>query len=498
VIERTFSPSPTAAAQSLFARVPDQRLVKLAARGSTPAFATIYRRHHEPLYRYCRSLLGNDEDASDALQNTMLCALRGLEGQQREIALRPWLFRIAHNESVSLMRSRSRATPLAPDDVARAGGSDDLEARERFAALMSDIGELSPHQRSALMMRELSGLAFSEIAAALETSPEAAKQAVYQARVTLSELAEGRDMGCDEVRRKVSVDDRRILRGRRVGAHLRGCRDCREFEHQIRDRSRTLAGFVPTVSLPGVAVALQGALGGGAAAAGGGAASLFGAVAGAKAVAVAAAALVLGAGMYAADHGHDARPGDDKRPAAGAAAPAPQDVRGHGPPATEPQAPGSGVVASTEALARDRAGGPVGGGDESDATGRGAGASAAGGEGTATGANASATDSTSTAPTGAAADEAGSWPAQQAPEAPTGTPPGLEGAPASQPSSPPAPVGTSPGHGGVPPGHGGTPPGQATPPPDQSVTPPGQSVVPPGHGGTPPGHGGTPPGQVSP
>ena len=321
MIEQAIALRHPAAVQSVFALIPDQRLVKLAARGSTPAFATIYRRHHKELYRYCRSLLGNDDDAGDALQNTMLQALRGLEGERREIALRPWLFRIAHNESVSLMRSRDRATPVAPEEVARAGGSDDLEGRERFAALISDIGQLSGHQRSALVMRELSGLEFGEIAAALETSPEAAKQAVYQARVALGELAEGRDMSCDEIRRKVSAEDRRLLRGRRVRAHLRGCSDCRAFEHQIRERSRALAGLAPTISVPGAAAVLQGALGGGAGAAGAGTASLLGAAAGAKAIAAAAAALAVGAGLYVADR-QDTRQSTDRGPAASSPEPA--------------------------------------------------------------------------------------------------------------------------------------------------------------------------------
>ena len=123
------------------------------------------------------------------------------------------------------MRSRDRATPVAPEEIARAGGSDD-EGRERFAALISDIGQLSSHQRSALVMRELSGLEFGEMRRPQDVA-EAAKQAVYQARVALGELAEGRDMSCDEIQRKVSAEDRRLLRGRRVRAHLRGCSDCR-------------------------------------------------------------------------------------------------------------------------------------------------------------------------------------------------------------------------------------------------------------------------------
>ena len=518
MIERAIAPRHPAAAQSVLALIPDQRLVKLAARGSTPAFATIYRRHHKELYRYCRSLLGNDDDAGDALQNTMLRALRGLEGERREIALRPWLFRIAHNESVSLMRTRDRATPVAPEEVARAGGSDDLEGRERFAALISDIGQLSSHQRSALVMRELSGLEFGEIAAALETSPEAAKQAVYQARVSLGELAEGRDMSCDEIRRKVSVEDRRLLRGRRVRAHLRGCSDCREFEHGIRERSRALAGFAPTISVPGAATVLQGALGGGAGA-GGGIASLFGAAAGAKAVAAAATALAVGAGLYAAD-----RQSADTGPAARSHEPASAaSDRGRSTDraATGARAPDAGVPAAGGAGSAPEGEGGSSARDGSNSAGE-AGAAAPGAGGAGVPADAPAASGSvppsPTDPSGSIAGDAapppghggtppghgGTPPGQAAmppghggtPPGQGATPPGHGGTPPGQTASPAAPAGTPPGHGGLPPGHGGTPPGQSAPAPAQPAGAPGQSGVAPGHGGIQPGHGGTPPGHA--
>src|SRR4051794_41879226 len=81
----------------------DARLFRLAADGDTRAFEVIYERHHQALYRYCRSIVGNPEDAADALQSTMASALRAIAGEQRPIPLRPWLFRIAHNESVSIL-----------------------------------------------------------------------------------------------------------------------------------------------------------------------------------------------------------------------------------------------------------------------------------------------------------------------------------------------------------------------------------------------------------
>src|SRR3954453_23560783 len=85
----------------------DERLARLAGGGDRAAFAAGFPLYHQPLYRYCLSILRDKEDASDALQSTMLRALHALEGDTREIALRPWLYRIAFNESITLLRRRS-------------------------------------------------------------------------------------------------------------------------------------------------------------------------------------------------------------------------------------------------------------------------------------------------------------------------------------------------------------------------------------------------------
>ena len=90
----------------------DDRLSRLAATGDSRAFETIYERHHQALYRYCSSILGSPEDAADALQSTMASALRALVGERREIAIKPWLFRIAHNESISMLRKRRPTTAI--------------------------------------------------------------------------------------------------------------------------------------------------------------------------------------------------------------------------------------------------------------------------------------------------------------------------------------------------------------------------------------------------
>jgi DNA-directed RNA polymerase specialized sigma24 family protein len=108
----------------------DDRLARRAAEGDGQAFAALYQRHHQALYRYCRGILGNAEDAADALQNTMMAALRALPGERREIHVKPWLFRIAHNESISLLRrphqppvSRRRSTSRFRRDPTQVRGS---------------------------------------------------------------------------------------------------------------------------------------------------------------------------------------------------------------------------------------------------------------------------------------------------------------------------------------------------------------------------------------
>jgi RNA polymerase sigma factor (sigma-70 family) len=273
----------------------DSRLARLAASGDTAAFEAIFARHHQEVYRYCRAIVGTEHDAEDALQNTMAAALRSLPGESREIALKPWLFRVAHNESISILRRRE--TPVAEtEQVDRAiGGVDvEVESRGRLRQLVADLRSLPERQRSALVMRELSGLGYDQIGAALDTSGAAARQTVYEARVALADLKEGREMDCDAARLAISRRDGRILRGRRIRAHLRGCESCRDFRAGIGGRRADLAALCP----PLPALAASGVLAGllGASSGGGGAAGLAGASSVGAAKGGAAAGALAGAG----------------------------------------------------------------------------------------------------------------------------------------------------------------------------------------------------------
>jgi len=272
-VESTIDTSP--AARAPLGMLGDAALARLAARGNQAAFAQIFRRYHQPLFRYCRAITGNGEDAADALQNTMVKAMRSLPGDRRTIELKPWLFRVAHNESVSLLRQRRPDTALSDGDGRPVEGPEaGIAGREDLRELMSDLRELPDRQRATVILRELNGLSFAEIASVFDTSTAAAKQAAYDGRVALQDYAEGRAMDCDVALRTISDRDRKLLAGRKLRGHLRSCQGCADFKRALDRRSAQLVAIAPALP-PAAATALMGKLfGGGGGSAGGGSVGL--------------------------------------------------------------------------------------------------------------------------------------------------------------------------------------------------------------------------------
>lgn len=264
----------------------DERLSQRATTGDRRAFEEIFRRYHQDLYRFCLATVSNPQDAQEALQNTMVKVLRALPGEQREIKLKPWLFRIARNEAIETMRKRRDTVDLgstsiaAPWEIADAAG-----ARARLRELFSDLSELPERQRSTLVMRELAGLNFDEIGETLGTSAPVARQTLYEARQSLRQMEEGREMSCASIRKAISDADGRVTRRRDIRAHLRDCVGCSAFREDIAQRRAGFASLAPlplavstgmvqgVLSGEAVAASAAGAGGGAAVGAGGGAAA---------------------------------------------------------------------------------------------------------------------------------------------------------------------------------------------------------------------------------
>ena len=244
---------PRRASRSL-ALLRDDRVATRASKGDRAAFAELYRRHHQRLFRYCLAILHDAEDAADALQTTMAKALSALEGGEAVRGVRPWLFRIAHNTSVDTVRGRRPRVPL--DDLPETESStqtapsaaSEAEDRAELVQAVADIRDLPHRQAGALVMRELSGLSYPDIAAAFDTSTGNARQLVHGARSALHATRRGRDLDCEVVRLALGEAEGKTPRDRRVRAHLANCEDCRAFQKSIRTRSSALAAVVPPLA----------------------------------------------------------------------------------------------------------------------------------------------------------------------------------------------------------------------------------------------------------
>ncbi|HWF33938.1 MAG TPA: RNA polymerase sigma factor [Solirubrobacteraceae bacterium] len=285
----------------------DERLAELASAGHSDAFGTLYERYRDALSKYCRSIVRDAEDAGDALQNTMLSVLRALQGRGPSGPVRPWLYRIAHNESITIMRRRHPHEELSTETPDRVDTEYASFAKARLDALLADLMALPERQRGALVMRELGGLEYSEIGDALNMSAVAARKHVFEARVALHDIADGRDTACTDIVRRISDGDGRVLRARSVRGHLRGCPSCSAFERGLRARRGTLA-LIPPLPLAATGAVLAAALHGGATTGSGlaaGSSVAGGSVAGGSIAAgsLAAVGSVLGGGSFAAVKG---------------------------------------------------------------------------------------------------------------------------------------------------------------------------------------------------
>ena len=163
---------------------PDRRLVKLVREGYESAFEEIVRRYRKPLDRSAAVFVGDRSE--DVTQDAFSKALLALRGSEKEIELRPWLYRIVRNTALNDLRDRPAAAEQLGEAIAGgASAAVEAERREEMAELMERLRALPEPQRAAIVMRELEGLSHEEIAAALGVSGGAARQAIYRARATL-------------------------------------------------------------------------------------------------------------------------------------------------------------------------------------------------------------------------------------------------------------------------------------------------------------------------
>jgi RNA polymerase sigma factor (sigma-70 family) len=266
----------------------DERLVEQARAGSEPAFEAIFDRHHRGVLSFCRHMLGSAEEAEDAVQHTFFAAYRGLGSSTREINLRPWLYTIARNRCLSILRARREQLSGDLVEPATENLSAEVQRREDLRELLRDLSRLPDDQRAALVLAELGAVSHDEIAQVLDCPREKVKALVFQARSSLTASRLARDTPCTEIREQLATLHGGSLRRNTLRRHLRDCPGCRAYRAALREQRSALALILPVAPSLGLKSAV---LGSGAVGAGGAAAAAT--AAGGSATALTAKTLVV-------------------------------------------------------------------------------------------------------------------------------------------------------------------------------------------------------------
>jgi len=227
----------------------DDRLVGLLRGGDTTAFEILYDRHARELLAFCRYTLGSQQDAEDAVQATFAAAYTALLADQRRVDVRPWLYAIARNRCLGVLRQRGAVGDLtAPlpsphDPVARA------ELREDLRQVLANVLELPEHQRAALILAEVHGLSQDEIGRLLGLRAGQVKANIFQARSNLLSERRAREADCGDIREELEIARGAALLKSRLRRHLRSCEGCREYAEQISNRRQGLRVLIPVLPL---------------------------------------------------------------------------------------------------------------------------------------------------------------------------------------------------------------------------------------------------------
>lgn len=179
----------------------EQELVAAAQGGDPDAFAQLVEANQAKVYNLAYRMTGNPEDAADLTQEAFLNAWRGLARFGGQSAFSTWLYRLTSNACIDFLRRQSRREALsmtveAPGEESRQAELPDarwspereLERREARLALEAGLASLSPDHRQVLLLREVEGLSYSEIAQCLSLEEGTVKSRIARARLALRDF----------------------------------------------------------------------------------------------------------------------------------------------------------------------------------------------------------------------------------------------------------------------------------------------------------------------
>jgi len=191
--------SATSSFLAQLANVPDEELVKRVLEGDTALYEIIMRRHNQLLYRVVRSILPNDDEAEDVMQDAYVRAYEHLDQFTGRAQFRTWLTRIAIHEALARVRRSMRFSPLSARKKFDGDPMDILVASDRTPEeqaadselrnlLERAIAQLPESYRSVLVLRDVQEMSIDEVAAILDLSEGTVKVRLHRARRALRKM----------------------------------------------------------------------------------------------------------------------------------------------------------------------------------------------------------------------------------------------------------------------------------------------------------------------
>lgn len=165
----------------------DQQLLERLGAGDSGALTHLYKRYADRIFKYCQRLLGDGEAAGDAVQNTFLKLQKGTNGLAQPASFQSWLFRIARNEALMLIRHQHATTEIQDDDVwDEETPLEKLMTMETTQIVQTALAALKIEYREVLMLREYEQLSYTEIASITGATESSVRSRLSKARKALA------------------------------------------------------------------------------------------------------------------------------------------------------------------------------------------------------------------------------------------------------------------------------------------------------------------------
>lgn len=170
----------------------DAPLVLQLKNGDMNAAGVLYSRYRTPVYGFCFRMLREEAPALDAAQETFLKMIANIGGLQSGVMFRAWLFTIARNEVLMMLRKRKTAAEDPLDDAATVADPGtplrSAEGSESSVLIVAALDRLRPIYREAFLLREQEGLSYEEITVVTAASLSAVKSRIFKARMALASI----------------------------------------------------------------------------------------------------------------------------------------------------------------------------------------------------------------------------------------------------------------------------------------------------------------------